>query len=717
MRARRRSILLDTLFVFLYFLGSIFFMELVYHGFSFGNIFSVFLYPLLLTIPVAGVLLVLTGFFKRTVNNVIMKVIMIIIYLIFAAQFVYMKIFDQPLMLAAAQTQGADALATYWREALNGIFRSLPALILFAIPVVALWFLLSGRVLVARKRPLIFQGTLFLTSILFSFLLILVMMLGGKSDGTIYANYRDFIDPKGAIEQMGVMTATRLDLKFSIFKKDSSKNISDLTMPSTSASDSTSTSDSASDSSQPEIPTVDTSPNVMDIDFDKLIANESNDTIKTMHEYFKNSTPSKKNEYTGMFEGYNLIYMCAESFSPYCISEEVTPTLYKLTHSGFVFDNFYTPLWQTSTSDGEFVACTGLLPDQQFSFRRSSTIDLPFTLAKQFNRLGCYSRAYHNNSLTYYERNQTHPNLGYDFKAANLGKLTQAEGGDQIFEMEHPTQWPQSDLEMIQSTVKDYVHDQQFHAYYMTVSGHMNYSFSGNAMSSKNREAVSHLNLSEAAQAYIACNVEFDKALADLIEQLDAAGQLEKTVICFSADHYPYGLEDEQINELAGETVDKNFDIYRNKLVLWNSEMDPITIDKPCGSVDIIPTLSNLFGFEFDSRLLLGRDILSDSEPLVVLSNRSFITDKVKYNSKTQEATFLTDEVLSDEELERLKKIVKDKFTLTAGILDNDYYSTLRDELKFTELPPNSKVNTNPPAAGGNSTPGNDTQGDAGALE
>lgn len=38
---------------------------------------------------------------------------------------------------------------------------------------------------------------------------------------------------------------------------------------------------------------------------------------------------------------------------------------------------------------------------------------------------------------------------------------------------------------------------------------------------------------------------------------------------------------------------------------------------KYCYDVDILPTISNLLGLEYDSRLMVGQDILSDSEQLV----------------------------------------------------------------------------------------------------
>ncbi|MEQ6378476.1 hypothetical protein RZN25_16820 [Bacillaceae bacterium S4-13-56] len=92
--------------------------------------------------------------------------------------------------------------------------------------------------------------------------------------------------------------------------------------------------------------------NTLPIDFDQLIANETNEDLKMMHEYFKSVTPTPKNEFTGVYEGYNLILITAEGFSSYAVNKEVTPTLYKLANEGYKFTNFYNPLWEVSASDG-----------------------------------------------------------------------------------------------------------------------------------------------------------------------------------------------------------------------------------------------------------------------------------------------------------------------------------------------------------------------------
>ena len=68
--------------------------------------------------------------------------------------------------------------------------------------------------------------------------------------------------------------------------------------------------------------------------------------------------------------------------------------------------------------------------------------------------------------------------------------------------------------------------------------------------------------------------------------------------------------------------MDPVFEIYENTLILWNDQMKkPVEVDKYCSSLDIAPTLSNLFGLEYDSRLMMGTDILSDQPGMVIFSN------------------------------------------------------------------------------------------------
>lgn len=254
--------------------------------------------------------------------------------------------------------------------------------------------------------------------------------------------------------------------------------------------------------------------------------------------------------------------------------------------------------------------------------------------------------------------------MGYDYKGVGNG-------------LEVRKTWPESDVEMMELTIPTYINKERFHTYYMSVSGHVPYTFSGNFQADKHKSEVQNLDLPDECKAYLACNIEFDRAMKYLLQKLDEAGKLDNTVIVISADHYPYGLSKKGIDALAGHTVEENFELYKSSLIIWKKGLPTKIIDQPTSSLDIIPTISNLFGLEYDSRLLMGRDILSDSDPLVIFSNRSWITDKALYNSKTGEVKDLTSKAVTDEYVRGIKKLVSDKFEYSAKILDNDYYGKI----------------------------------------
>ena len=206
--------------------------------------------------------------------------------------------------------------------------------------------------------------------------------------------------------------------------------------------------------------------NELDLDFEKTTSNK---TIKQINEYIQNDQGTQKNEYTGMFKDYNLIYITAESFYEIAISEELTPTLYKMTHSGFVFENYYTPT-VLSTIGGEFQSLTGLYPDSSIlSIWRTGKNYFPNGLATSFENIGYSTYAYHNHSYTFQDRNKYLKSQGFTNYLAK---------GNGLQKRMNCNMWPESDDEMMRVTITDYIEDETpFLAYYMTVSGHMGYTW------------------------------------------------------------------------------------------------------------------------------------------------------------------------------------------------------------------------------------------------
>ncbi len=665
------------------FTGSILFWELLLRGVLLSDFFSRLSYVILFSLFFGAAFTLVTSLFGRTGGKVVLWVSLAVLYFWYAAQLIYYKIFGGFISVYLI-AMGGDAVTNFFKETLDCVLRSWWLLAIMAIPFAVAAIALRKKKLVTFRHSVLCIARQTVLCILIHLAALGCLGIEGTGTYTVYDVYHNpNTSTDSSVATLGILTTFRLELQSMLRGGETSTEPGDdpvieipvvtvpvITVPVETQPDETGPDTTVPDETIPTEPPVVYEDQVLQIDFDALIADaqaSGNSTIASLHQYFASVAPTRTNEYTGLFEGYNLIYMVCESFSPEVISPELTPTLYKLYTEGIQFSNFYGT-YRNVTTNGEYTACLGIFPDlsrskSDGSFEASADNYLPFALGNIFrSQLDVASYGYHNYLGSYYSRKYSHPNMGYSCKFMNSGmKFTYA--------------WPSSDYEMMQQSVADYVSNEQFHAYYMTFSGHYQYSFENNPMCRINQDKVADLSYSQAVKAYIACHLELEKAMAYLMEQLEAAGQLENTVIVMTSDHYPYGLSEKQYSELAGETKDGVFGIYENAFICWASGVD-IQVDTPCCTVDILPTLLNLFGFEYDSRLLAGRDVLDpDAQHIAILYNGSFITDTVMFNSANGKVTYLVDESLIPEGyVEALVQTVQNRFTISTAILNNDYY-------------------------------------------
>ena len=407
--------------------------------------------------------------------------------------------------------------------------------------------------------------------------------------------------------------------------------------------------------------------NSLDIDYMSLAGKDAH---KKLNAYVASLTPSKKNPYTGIFAGKNLIFITGEAFSAEAIDPELTPTLYRMATKGINFTDYYQPA-SAGTTGGEYQNIFGYLPmSGGKSFKNMADNYNYYTMGSQLDRLGYYGKAYHNNDYKYYDRHKTHITLGY-----SDGYMGYGNGMEEYVKK----QWPQSDHEMLMGTLPTYIDKQPFNIYYMSVSGHGVYSSTGNSMSKKHWSRVSHLEGSEAVKGYIAANLDLEDAMTYLIEELEAKGIADNTVVVISADHFPYGLEDNELSELYGYTPESNLQRDHSRLIIWCGELEkyqPIVVSSPTFSLDILPTLSNLFGTEFDSRLMPGRDVFSDAPALVFNTGYEWKTDYGTY-SKGQFVPKYPDIELPENYVKNIKSIVSNKILYCRNCPDNDYFRYL----------------------------------------
>lgn len=594
-------------------------------------------------------------------------VMVVLVTFFYGSQMVYDMIFGT-LYSVSLMGQGAAAITSFWREMLLTLWKNLHYILFMLIPLAAL---VAWRIL--RKKP--FQRTntayrvvVILIAVAVHFITTACIGLGGKGFFSDYDYYHsNEVVTNQMAERFGLLTTFRLEMMGS--GATETENPADnyyvppvellLTEP--------------QDEDTPSGETKPVEYNVMDIDFDALSEMTDDERILAINEYCSQLTGTNKNEYTGMLADYNLIVLCGESFSTAAIHPEITPTLYKLSTEGIIFTNFYNSFPNTTT-DGEYSLCQGLFPDSTRGKSTSSLFAsrnsyLPFTLGNVFGtQAGVPSYGYHNYRGSYYGREESHPNMGYTMKFANNG-------------MTFSNRWPASDLEMMEQSVDDYIGQDQFNVYYMTFSGHYSYDKESNQIAKQNWDQVKDLDYSYAGRGYLSCHIELDKALEYLMQRLEEEGIADKTAIVLVGDHFPYGLSEEEYEELVGYEIDR-FSKYKSSLIFWVGGLEEnIVVDEYCCNVDILPTILNLWGFEFDSRLLAGTDVFSDGLHMAVLVDKSFLTEHVWFDATKGNATYLTDQaLLPDAYLEALIKMVKTKFAISSDILNTAYYNFVFDK-------------------------------------
>lgn len=613
------------------------YMEIIFHIFAFND-FNI-ITPILSIIFIALLLSILTLIFKPKINKIISIVSVSLITILYIAQFISIKVIGSVFSLKSI-TMAGNVVDAY-DNVISSILKNWYVIILFLLPLII-------SCIFIRKHEEIFSSKKVFIGIISSYIIFIFALLINKND--IFSNYNLYFSlnqPILTARRLGLMTEFRLDVQRLIFPVKENleivKNSSDG--------------------------------NKIIYDFEKLKNNEKNKEIKQLHNYFLNQKATNDNEYTGKFKGKNLIYILAESLDSIAIDENLTPTLYKLTNEGFVFENYYSPLFPKSTSDAEYMLDWGILPRTN---NESNIIDStgnynPLTLVHNFNELGYSTFAYHNYYGYFYNRKDYFKELGYqNYKFCDDGIVKSCEMGDF---------YKASDKEMFENTINDFINEDNFYVHYVTLSGHGTYKYSKNDVAKKYWDYVKDFDYPDELKVYLGANMDLDQGIKVLIDALEEKNKLKDTVFVIVPDHYPYYLNNnglEVLNKRSDIDRTDKFNLYKTSLIIWNSEMEKQNISNYTSIVDVLPTVLNLFGIEYDSRLLIGKDVLNNHDGLIILSDYSWINKYGRFNAATNKFTCNKPCEVDEKYVENTNKYVKNAFTASSLVQRYDYYKYLK---------------------------------------
>ena len=600
-------------------------------------------------------------------NIIVLGGLLAVTALLFSVEAIVRSVFRtymEPFRLLS----GASGVASgYGSELTRSIFFGLPKAALFIAPA-------AGIIYLVRKQQF-YAGRRAAGCVLAAGAVMLLVFSAAAGNGNLKTVYRARFSFARTTETFGLLTSSRLYLTHAVIRDSGGSFAAETVNAAPQA-------EPEPEASEEEAPSEEIvyEKNKMNVDFGQALAYEPSTAVT---EYILGRTPSSQNAYTGIFKGKNLILIAAESYADAFIREDVTPTLWRLTHNGFYFSDYYQPEWGGSTTTGEMSFLTGLAPLWgNDSMVMTAGHRMYFTMGNQLKAQGYNSWAFHNGAYDYYSRQLTHQNLGYDEWIANETGMTDLCGHS----------YP-SDTEMIMNTVGLFIDAQPFSVYYMTGSGHAPYKWDKYVVQRYYDEVKAAYGdtYEEKTLYYICTQMELEHALTDLVNRLEEAGIADDTVIALVGDHYPYGLgtgeawgnDKNYIEDLLKTPTDHVWERDKNGLILWSgcleNELSDMRceISSPVMSLDVVPTLLILFGTEFDSRLLPGRDVFADTEPLVFWNTFEWVTDRGKYDWR--ERTFYPAEGFSDdpEYVESINNTVANRLEMSRVIVETDYYRML----------------------------------------
>lgn len=392
--------------------------------------------------------------------------------------------------------------------------------------------------------------------------------------------------------------------------------------------------------------------------------------------YFQDySYIASENNYTGMFEGKNLILILCESLSPVVISEGLTPTLYKLKNEGISFDNNYAPVFQSATADSEFISLTGLIPSIEngplaYDFYENL---FPMALPWKLRDKGYTANSFHSFKKDFYNRETLHYTYGfsylYDWDDLGFQKR------DEFIEAMN---W-MHDKELFEKTLAltNQEISEPFFDFVISVSGHVPYIRGRYELESDFWQTILQYGevgemYSEEALSYFAAQRTLESGLTALIDGLEQTGQLEDTVIALYGDHYPYGLTQSAQDEIFGK--DPGISLNQTPFIIWTPGIEPVSIENVTSTFDIYPTLANLFDLDINGQMIIGRDALDGEQGYVLFPDTSWLNDRVYYDATTQKVSPMGGK-MSLEEIDEMNNKIYDLIRVSQIMLTSDYFN------------------------------------------
>ena len=410
---------------------------------------------------------------------------------------------------------------------------------------------------------------------------------------------------------------------------------------------------------------------ISDVDWEKIKSATDDEDYQALNEYFTSLSRAHKNEYTGMFEGKNVIFILLESVNDIIVEyPEYYPNFAKILEHSYYFKNNYSPRNACATLNNEFSGMTSVYSVAKVCTGKEYVQNNYFqSVFNIFNKRDYTTFSAHDYTEHYYPRREFHANLGsgeyYGVEELNIPY------SDEYINWANDDEFLAEVLKIIQNKRSN---GKQFMTWLTTVSSHQPYNTSS-IQGDKYLEMTKGTKIPDDVRRYMSKLKIVDNALGVLINGLESQGILEDTVIVLYGDHYPYGLSTDHLNQVLPYDTDEDKNAEKVPFLIYNSELEKKVFEQYTTYVNILPTVANLMGLDYDPRLMLGNDLLSTSyESLVVFADGSWKNENAYYDAPSNKVVHYN-EKYTEEDINNITQDVSTKLKVSTKAIETNYYA------------------------------------------
>ncbi len=410
---------------------------------------------------------------------------------------------------------------------------------------------------------------------------------------------------------------------------------------------------------------------ISDVDWEKIKSATDDEDYQALNEYFTSLSRAHKNEYTGMFEGKNVIFILLESVNDIIVEyPEYYPNFAKILEHSYYFKNNYSPRNACATLNNEFSGMTSVYSVAKVCTGKEYVQNNYFqSVFNIFNKKDYTTFSAHDYTEHYYPRREFHANLGsgeyYGVEDLNIPY------SDEYINWANDDEFLAEVLKIIQNKRSN---GKQFMTWLTTVSSHQPYNTSS-IQGDKYLEMTKGTKIPDDVRRYMSKLKIVDNALGVLINGLESQGILEDTVIVLYGDHYPYGLPTDHLNQVLPYDTAEDKNAEKVPFLIYNSELEKKVFEQYTTYVNILPTVANLMGLDYDPRLMLGNDLLSTSyESLVVFADGSWKNENAYYDASSNKVVHYNEEY-TEEDINNITQDVSTKLKVSTKAIETNYYA------------------------------------------